>query len=305
MSVAVLVSVHDGMVLAADSASTLMLQMAPGVAGVGKIYENANKVFNLIKGHRLGCMTWGTGSIGNASIATLIKDIRERLTEPTAATSLGFDPTNYTVEQVSGIVKRCFEEECRKLQNNPAALMNTNIGLLLAGYSSNERTGESWFVEIRNGVPQEPVVRIRRDAVGVTWGGQGEALQRLLSGFSPLIFQVLSEVGTQSPAGQATAQQLQNDLAPLFQARMQLPVAFPPMPIQDAIELGRWLVHTAIMASRFSPGPQVVGGPIEIATITKHEGYKWISRKHYYDKKLNREPSHVLVDKPAHVVVDQ
>ena len=54
MSVAVLVSVHDGMVLAADSASTLMLQTGPNVAGVGKIYENANKVFNLVKGHRLG-----------------------------------------------------------------------------------------------------------------------------------------------------------------------------------------------------------------------------------------------------------
>ena len=101
MSVAVLVSVHDGMVLAADSASTLMLQAGPNVAGVGKIYENANKVFNLVKGHRLGCLTWGTGSIGNASIATLIKDIRERLTEPAEAARLGFNPEAYTVEQVS------------------------------------------------------------------------------------------------------------------------------------------------------------------------------------------------------------
>ena len=218
---------------------------------------------------------------------------------------MGFNPETYTVEQVAGSVRTCFEEECRKIQGNPAALQATNIGLLLAGYSSTERTGESWFVEIRNGVPQPPMARIGRDVVGVTYGGQGEALQRLLSGFSPLIFQILADLGVQSPNGPATAQQLQTDLGPLFQARLQLPVAFPPMPIQDAIELARWLVHTAIMASRFSPGPQVVGGPIEIATITKHEGYKWISRKHYYDKRLNREPSHVVVDKPAHVVVDQ
>ena len=32
---------------------------------------------------------------------------------------------------------------------------------------------------------------------------------------------------------------------------------------------------------------QVIGGSIDIAVITKHEGFKWIQRKHYYDKDLN------------------
>jgi hypothetical protein len=59
------------------------------------------------------------------------------------------------------------------------------------------------------------------------------------------------------------------------------------MPIQDAIDLGRFLVDAAINFSRFLPGPQVVGGPIEIAAITKHEGFKWIERKYYFDDKLN------------------
>jgi len=56
------------------------------------------------------------------------------------------------------------------------------------------------------------------------------------------------------------------------------------------------LVHAAIMYSRFLPGAQIVGGPIEIAAITKHEGFKWISRKHYYEGVLNREPLHVIID---------
>jgi hypothetical protein len=62
------------------------------------------------------------------------------------------------------------------------------------------------------------------------------------------------------------------------------------MPIQDAIELAEFLVHTAIMFSRFTPGPQAVGGPIEIAAITKHEGFKWIRRKHYFHSEFNPEP---------------
>jgi hypothetical protein len=28
--------------------------------------------------------------------------------------------------------------------------------------------------------------------------------------------------------------------------------------------------------------PKTVGGPIEIAAITKHEGFKWIERRHFF-----------------------
>jgi hypothetical protein len=59
------------------------------------------------------------------------------------------------------------------------------------------------------------------------------------------------------------------------------------MPIQDAIDLAEYLVHTTIQYVRFSPGEPVVGGPIEIATITKHEGFKWIRRKHFFEARLN------------------
>ena len=70
---------------------------------------------------------------------------------------------------------------------------------------------------------------------------------------------------------------------------LQAPVAFAPMPIQDAIELAEWLVYTATMFARFIPGPASVGGPIEVAAITKHEGFKWIQRKHYYEQNVNPE----------------
>ena len=59
------------------------------------------------------------------------------------------------------------------------------------------------------------------------------------------------------------------------------------MPIQDAIDLAEFLVDLTIKYVRFSAGAQTVGGPIEIAAITKHEKFKWIHRKHYYDADLN------------------
>lgn len=49
------------------------------------------------------------------------------------------------------------------------------------------------------------------------------------------------------------------------------------MPIQDAIDLAPYLVETTIGFIRFSvPRPKTGGGPIEIAAITKHEGFQWV-----------------------------
>lgn len=114
----------------------------------------------------------------------------------------------------------------------------------------------------------------------------------MVAGFSPQIFQALAAV-TQPPQDPAV---LASQLGPLLTAQLQAPLVFAPMPIQDVIDLARFFVHSAIMFSRFSPGPNIVGGPIEIAAITKHENFKWISRKRYYDQPLNREPIHVVID---------
>jgi hypothetical protein len=61
----------------------------------------------------------------------------------------------------------------------------------------------------------------------------------------------------------------------------------PAMPLQDAIDLADYLVDLSIKYSRFMPGSPTVGGPVECAAISKHEGFRWIKRKHYYDQRLN------------------
>jgi hypothetical protein len=64
-------------------------------------------------------------------------------------------------------------------------------------------------------------------------------------------------------------------------------VFIPSMPIQDVIDIAEFLIQTTIKYVKYTPGNQTVGGPIEIASITKHEGFKWIKRKYYYDSKMN------------------
>lgn len=61
------------------------------------------------------------------------------------------------------------------------------------------------------------------------------------------------------------------------------------MPVQDAIDLADFLVDVTKGWIRFLPGLEVVGGDTDICTVTKHEGFKWVRRKHFYPAELNRE----------------
>jgi len=294
MSIAVIIGVHDGVVLAADSASTLMVGPAPQtgspqVIGVVNVYDNANKIFNLYKGRPIGCITFGSGSIGNASIATLIKDLRAKLTKR----EMAFDPDNYTIRQVAETLASFLTDECSKLPDS-ATRSAINVGFLLGGYSSGEALGESWSVEIASGKAGSPIELRKKDDCGISWGGQGEALSRIVLGYSPALFQVLAQAGS---GPQVSPDQIAQTLGPALTASLQAPIVFAPMPIQDAIDLAGFLVHSAVMFSRFVPGPQMVGGLMEIAAITKHEGFKWISRKHYYEQTLNKEAIHVISDR--------
>jgi hypothetical protein len=304
MSIAIVIGVHDGVVIASDSASTLMVSLAPNaLTGVANVYDNANKIFNLYKGKPIGCVAYGQGGIGNSSIGTLIKDLRRILMNEDGTQDLGdltsrhlkFDPEQYTMEGVSDILAAFLEDECQK---QPVATHGSlNIGVLLGGYSTGQSLGETWHVEIRAGKALPLRLMRKPEEPAISWGGSSEVVQRIILGYSPSLFAVLASVSGGQGQPPVTPEELSKQLSPILGARLQAPLVFAPMPIQDAIDLAEFLVHAAIMYSRFLPGAQIVGGRIEIAAITKHEGFKWIKRKHYYDSSLNRESQHVVIDR--------
>jgi hypothetical protein len=63
----------------------------------------------------------------------------------------------------------------------------------------------------------------------------------------------------------------------------------PAAPIQDAIDLARFMVEVTGSFIRFSiKRVKTVGGPTEIAVVTKHEGFKWVQRKHFFSQEINQ-----------------
>ena len=64
-------------------------------------------------------------------------------------------------------------------------------------------------------------------------------------------------------------------------------LAHPGMPVQDAIDLVRYLAEVTVGYVRFKQGAPTVAPPIDVAAITRHQGFKWVSRKHFYSPELN------------------
>lgn len=42
------------------------------------------------------------------------------------------------------------------------------------------------------------------------------------------------------------------------------------------------------MQKRVRPELETVGGPVDVAVISKGDGFIWLKRKHYFDDRLNQ-----------------
>lgn len=275
MTVIVTVKINDGIVLACDSATTFSND-----AGVPiKIYNNANKAFNLIKGLPIGGLTCGAGGIGDASISTITKDLRRRLSGEDEAHLDWKLPSDYTMQLVAERVRHFLFEELFAEAYGDQSPDGFLLSYKVCGYSAGAPLPELWDVRIVNGVCGAPQLLRGQSDCGTNWDGELDALSRLLLGVGVKFRDLLIEEGL--PEKDA------DEVAKKVRSKLEAPVVLGAMPIQDAIELAKFMVQTTIGFMRFNLGAETVGGPIEIAAITKHEGFKWIDRKLFFGMELN------------------
>lgn len=282
MTVCVAVKVHDCLIFAADSASSLTGATADGEPVVLNVWAHGNKVFNLYKTKPIVAMTCGMGHMGPASISNLAKDLRRKLGD--ADDPLFLDISNYSIGEVAEKALSFFQGRYEAID---PPLGNHGFEFWVGGYGANCDNAEIWKISLQNGdwLPIELIAGEDQDG-HVSFGGQPQAINRLLLGFDPSLGDALAELGMPEQAIPNILEQLQ--------ARLATPLVHPAMPIQDAINLADFLVDLTKRYFAFLPNADIVGGATDIATVTKHEGFKWIVRKHHYDAALNpRETDHV------------
>jgi 20S proteasome alpha/beta subunit len=269
MTIIVSVKINDGIVMAADSISSF--------PGLPVSYQHANKIANLRKGLPIGVMVTGNGGIGNESAETLFKDLRRRFAGDSAKhADWRLDPNAYTLENVAARVREFLFEE-----KTESGRIEVCMQMRICGYSANRPLSQVWEVALR-GKECPPPSRVQdEEEFGVRWDGEYEALDRLILGTGAKFASSLSTCGLSEEQSARAKQQIG---AELYES-----LGLPAMPIQDAIDLARYLVETTIGFVKFSVNREkTVGGPVEIAAITKHEGFRWVQRKHFFPFELNR-----------------
>jgi hypothetical protein len=89
--------------------------------------------------------------------------------------------------------------------------------------------------------------------------------------------------------GRAVAKDFEQKWADWEQAKFVSPVLdiVGDLPKDDLAAMAESLVNLTSFKRRISAEAETVGGPIDVAVISKGDGFVWIKRKHYFDKDLN------------------
>ena len=267
MSIVVAVRVSEGLVMATDSASTLALQNPEGQTGVVKIYNHANKLLQL-KDYPIGVAAWGSGNLGARTISSLIEEYANR--QPTLGDLHDESGELSVVDHANGLMEYLKEAHDREY---PTPQPGIGLGILVGGYTGNDFFPEEYVFNIPNqdfARLREPLANGSQD-FGANWYGFTDAIVRLHHGRDDRLADVLAKHGMDTD----TIPKVLEEISQQF----QYSVPFAGMPLQDAVDYSIYVVGVVVGRYRFAIGPELCGGPIDVATITRQEGFVWIKKK--------------------------
>ena len=58
---------------------------------------------------------------------------------------------------------------------------------------------------------------------------------------------------------------------------------------EDMANMAESFISLTSLVRRMQPGEETVGGPVDVAVISKGDGFVWINRKHYFKPELNTQ----------------
>ncbi|UUT20936.1 hypothetical protein [Pseudomonas sp. T8] len=108
---------------------------------------------------------------------------------------------------------------------------------------------------------------------------------------------VMAECGAQNPLSQQRITEIIEETkishADRWYEQIRNQHVFPlsniinSLPLPDMAGLARSLIELESLKERVTRPSESVSGPIDVAVISKHDGFVWIDRKHYFKPELN------------------
>jgi hypothetical protein len=267
MSLGIAFKGPEGVVLAADSRVTLTGTLPDGTK-VPSSFDNATKLLE-IRGHGyVGVVTFGQGAIGTGqgqrTAHSYLPELEQRL---------------------AGRARLSIEEFAREvgdffLAQWIAASMPADADpmcFLFGGYDAGETYGRVYQVV----VPAAPIPSEQNpNEFGLTFGGQTEVTNRLLAGYDPQALEIArTTLGLSDGQVQGLAQALR---------ALQLSIPMPFLPLQDCVDLAIFIIQTTATLQTWIVGVRGVGGAIDVATITRTEGFRALQRKQVSGSKIHQ-----------------
>ena len=251
MSLVVAVKGTEGIVLAADSRVTLTSQ-----AGWPTTYDNATKLLTLRAPHNwIGALTYGNATIGGRTPHSLMPEFE-----------LTLDSDRLTILEYANALSTFFQGHWNQSGQDPnSGMTNFYVG----GYSPQRPYGEVYYFAIPH--YPTPIERSPND-FGMSWGGQNDIVNRIIFGHDPQLIPNLKQFFN------LTDQQIE-DFRRHLSSRIEFRVPYRVIALQDSVDLATYLIRATITAQSLATGLRGVGGAIDVATITRTEGFRWVQRK--------------------------
>lgn len=96
-------------------------------------------------------------------------------------------------------------------------------------------------------------------------------------------------MGSMATARSETVELFQEQLRDLLEKQHSDPImsVVELLPKEELAEMAEALVNLTSLKRRVTPEDETVGGPVDVAVISKGDGLIWIKRKHYFAPELN------------------
>ena len=264
MSLGIVFKGPEGIVFAVDSRVTLTGQMPGPTSGTTMVlpatYDTATKLLR-VRGHDfVGAITYGLGALGRHEFRTAHSLMPEFEHELEGSKRL-------SVEDFAGKLSDFFMRQWTAMMSKD--YQGPDMIFLVGGYDE----GASYGRVFEMGIPSKPAPREwNTGTFGVTWGGQRQFTDRIVQGFDdglpPIIQKFLNLTEEQT-----------SKLRDHIKTQLSVPIPYPFLPLQDCVDLAIFLVRTTITIQNWIVGVRGVGGAIDVATITRTEGFKSIQQK--------------------------
>lgn len=262
MSLGIVFKGPEGVVLAADSRVTLTGQIPGENVLIPATYDNATKLLHVSGQDYAGAVTYGLGALGQRQPRTAHSFIPEFESELRGKKRL---PVNEFAERLSGFFMQQWNANMPKDHSGP------DMVFLVGGYDEGAAYGRVFEFHIP-GNPAPHEWHAGEGEFGIVWGGQREFVDRVLTGFEDSLPELAKKfLSLTDEQRDKLREHLRKELG------VRIPYAF--LPLQDCVDLAIFMVRTTMAIQSWWVGIRGVGGAIDVATITRTDGFRPVQQK--------------------------